>query len=207
MTVHFARCILAPLSLPQASTWPSAERNESSGGRSDCHRLPNCSSLTDTQSGSAATLRGEMGLFPFASTIGTMSTSIPAIAGARAWRLPVRSASGWWRCAPNRTDTIGSPRSRRSTRRLACAPHPHLPRALARPGALTPWRAPRGSAAAFRGVHQGEPSPAVCAGTAPGPNAARLPVPDPRHSSPVAASPLRHSRHVVRTWQEIAVEQ
>jgi hypothetical protein len=109
LTVHFARCILAPLSLPQASTWPHAERNESSGGLLK-DRLPNCSSLIDTQCGSATTLRGEMGLFPFASTIGTMST-FPVTASVRRSRRARQTESACcWR-APNHTDNSYSPRS------------------------------------------------------------------------------------------------
>ena len=49
-------------------------------------RLPNCSSFTDTQCGSAATLRGEMGLFPFASTIGSMSNPFSVTASAHRHR-------------------------------------------------------------------------------------------------------------------------
>jgi hypothetical protein len=46
-----------------------------------------------------------MGLFPFASTIGTMSTSIPVIARVRAWRT---EPTCWWP-VPSYTDHAGSP--------------------------------------------------------------------------------------------------
>lgn len=46
-----------------------------------------------------------MGSFPFASTIGTMSTSIPVIARVRAWRT---EPACWWP-VPSYTGHAGSP--------------------------------------------------------------------------------------------------
>ena len=114
MTVHFARCILAPLSLPRAATCACPHRAPRAGPqgrpfglgqgterilrRYEQHdRLPNCSSLTATQRGSAETLRGEMGSFPFASTVGSISMPSSAAPNPHAcvWRTTV--SAGWRR--------------------------------------------------------------------------------------------------------------
>jgi hypothetical protein len=126
LTVHFSGCILAPLSLPYAATWLVCENECSAYGYSlsptmaksparyrKCFlavrwtgRLPNSSSFTETQSSSAATLRGEMGLFPFASTVGSMSNWSTDLANAHTKRNPRdawHSARCWRPNGPDRT--------------------------------------------------------------------------------------------------------
>lgn len=106
-------------------------------------RLPNCSSLTDTQRGSAVTLRGEMGLFPFAFTIGTMSTSIPGFPRVRPSRGRCWSGSASWRWPSNPPDRSVLPpassppfpqsRGRSSSQFASCFGTARCPDAVARP--------------------------------------------------------------------------
>ena len=76
---------------------------------------PSCSSLLSTQRGSAASLRDEMGLFPFASTVASMSNSARdrAVRGAAAWR---RSGRMRWHRRPLGAARPGSGLPRRIRR-------------------------------------------------------------------------------------------
>jgi hypothetical protein len=206
LTVHFARCILAPLSLPQSATWqvlegvtqkassqkasgsspddvmvrptgserslhfpgdpPGAAQDDSSGGLTD-DRLPNCSSLTETHCGSAATLRGEMGSFPFASIVGTMSNSSPDAA------MPCSSHGSWrigatyWRCGPNWQSrssphrvvaSLPSVRPSPPSRLASCFGTARCPDAVARPTGIRGSLSRRTSGRTFSRGERGDPA-------------------------------------------------
>lgn len=155
MTVHFARCILAPLSLPQAVTcacphWTprGSPRGRPFGlgqgterilGRYEWRdRLPNCSSFTATQRGSAETLRGEMGSFPFASTVGSISMPSPAAPNPHACGWRVSAAAGWRRHRMSAPSSYPSPfilldRTSHPVHSASCSHSARCPDTAARP--------------------------------------------------------------------------
>jgi len=148
LTVHFARCILPALSLPQSATWlmfEDASRTASrpaapeAGTGRFCRRdyfhdrLPKCRSLL-TQCGSAATLRGEMGSFPFASTIGTMLNSSSAAAIARTSHWAWRGGSHSRRWSPSSVHP--SAHIRPTFHFASCSGTAQCPDAVARPAEL-----------------------------------------------------------------------
>jgi len=144
LTVHFARCILAPLSLPQASTWPYAEQYESSGGTVE-RPPPQLQFLNRHTMRFSGDAEGEMGLLPFASTIGTTST-FPVTASVRKSRRPWRTESPCcWR-VPSPMVNSYSPRSpssllpyarfRSSHNFASCFGTARCPDAVARPAGI-----------------------------------------------------------------------
>jgi len=179
LTVHFARCILAPLSLPQSATWqvfagvtqkasgsspddvmvrptdserscipgdaPGAKQNDFSGGTTDSTASPSAALLTETHCGSAATLRGEMGSFPFASIVGTMSNSSPDTAMPCTFHGSWRIGATSWRCGPNWpsrshlhrvVSSLPSVRPNPSSRFASCFGTARCPDAVARPAGI-----------------------------------------------------------------------
>ena len=130
------------------STAPGPSRASRAGTRRVFRRYrcdeppPQLQFFTETQCGSAATLRGEMGLFPFASTVGTMSYSSPVTARAvrahGAWRTGCRAGGERPPARPSSSPLASPLHSSHSLPRASSTAR--CPDAVARPAAHPRWR-------------------------------------------------------------------
>jgi len=143
---------------------------------------PQLQFLTDTQRGSAATLRGEMGLFPFASTVGTMSSSLPHTTHPSRWRGAWRNGNACYgpasRCESAARSFPSFDRPIPPTDFASCLSTARCPDAVARPADIRGGVSRRTSG---RTLSRSERGDLVVAERGP-PTGLH-----PRHSSPVAA--------------------
>jgi hypothetical protein len=140
---------------------------------------PQLQFITDIQCGSAATLRGEMGLLPFASTVGTMSISSPSTTHPWQWHGKWRNGMACWcgSCSPSSSlSPFG--RTTHPNHIASCLSTARCPEAVARPADIRGSVSRRTSGRTLSRSERGDHAVAE-RGPPPGPPR--------RHSSPVAA--------------------